>query len=118
MFEEMAKRYAEIKANKYLRAEGTDPFPVPTYQEWLDESAEIIFGHHVFGLIHGALEMVKYLWTRERLLIEVLQQKGIIAEHEVDEYFASPHSIMPSGLEQTMTRYEFRDLVTFLSGLR
>lgn len=68
----------------------TDPLaddPIPTYNQWLDAAAAVIFNHWGFHIAKGAIETVKYLWTRERLLIELLLQKGVIQQHEVDEFF-------------------------------
>ena len=36
---------------------------------------------------------------------------------EVKDYEASPYSLMPQGLENTMTVSELRDLVAYLSSL-
>ena len=36
------------------------------------------------------------------------------AADNIEDYVASPTSLMPTGLEQTMTAGEFQDLVAFL----
>ena len=37
---------------------------------------------------------------------------------EIEAYHASPSSLMPSGLSETMSVNEFRDLVAFLNSLK
>ena len=61
--------------------------PVPTYEEWLTNGAEKVFNHPAALLVKAAIGLVKYLWTRERLLIELLVQKDIIQQHEIEEHF-------------------------------
>jgi len=61
--------------------------PIPSYESWLNEGAEEIFSHWGFHIAKGAIELVKYLWTRERLLIELLIAKDVIQQQEVDEFF-------------------------------
>jgi hypothetical protein len=77
-----------FKPKETPRDEGSlEDEPVPTYEEWLNDGAKQVFGHWGFHIAKGAIELVKYLWTRERLLIELLLQKDIIQQHEVDEFF-------------------------------
>jgi hypothetical protein len=63
--------------------------PVPTYEEWLNENAEYVFNHPACFLAKGAIALIKYLWTREQLMIQLLKQKDILLEHEVEEHFGS-----------------------------
>ena len=92
-----------------LDPESLDPEPIPTYEEWLDEGAKAIFAHPGFALAKGAIEFVKYLWTRERLLISLLVQKEIIQEHEVQEYFGDDvHGHMEKEGVKQLTRYLMR----------
>jgi len=83
--------------------------PVPTYEEWLDSGAKEVFSHPAFVLAKGAIEFVKFLWTRERLLISVLLQKDIIQEHEVEEFFGdTAHSAMEKEGVKQLTRFMMR----------
>jgi hypothetical protein len=61
--------------------------PIPTYKEWLDDAAGFVFNHPGFFIAKGAIALVKHLWTREQLMIQLLLQKDIIQEHEVEEHF-------------------------------
>jgi hypothetical protein len=83
--------------------------PVPTYEKWLDESAEALFQHPGFAIAKGAIAFVKYLWTREQLVINALLQKGIIQQHEVEELFGerAHEEAQKEGIKQ-LTRYLLR----------
>lgn len=89
--------------------DSTEDEPIPTYEEWLDEGAEAIFAHPGFAMAKGAIEFIKYLWTRERLLISLLIQKDIIHEHEVKEYFGDDahKAVEKEGVKQ-LTTYMLR----------
>jgi hypothetical protein len=83
--------------------------PIPTFEEWLDEGAKEILKHPGFAIAKAAIEFVKYLWTREQLLISLLLQKDIINEHEAKEHFgdAAHKNMEKEGVKQ-LTRYLMR----------
>lgn len=72
--------------NKEIDPDSVEDEPIPTYEEWLDEGAEVIFSHPGFFLAKAAIGLVKHLWTRERLLVNLLIQKDVIQQHEVNEF--------------------------------
>lgn len=79
--------FGSSKPKKEVDKDSLEDEPIPTYEEWLNDGAEHVFGHWGFAIAKGAIELVKYLWTRERLMIELLLQKDIIQQHEVEEHF-------------------------------
>lgn len=86
----------------------SEKFP-PQYQAWQVITTD--------GQVHSGIQ----LDHKSKGAIEMMNTEGRTIRFEaqdIDGYLASPNSLMPAGLEQTMTRHEFRDLMAFLSTLR
>ncbi|MDA0346354.1 MAG: c-type cytochrome [Verrucomicrobia bacterium] len=86
----------------------SDSFP-PQYQAWniYTTDGKIHSGIQIDHQNHGAM----LLYTTENI-------NRRFEAKEVKNYEASPYSLMPQGLENTMTVSEFKDLVAYLSSLK
>jgi putative membrane-bound dehydrogenase-like protein len=80
----------------------------PQYQAWniYTTDGKVHSGIQIDHQSNGAM----YLYTTENI-------NRRFSGDEVKNYEASPYSLMPQGLENTMTVSEFRDLVAYLSSL-
>ncbi len=86
----------------------SDQFP-PQYQAWIVRTQDGVShqGLQLDHKAHGAIELLG------------LDAKTVRFEaEEIADYEASPHSLMPPGLEHLMTVSEFRDLVSYLCSLK
>ena len=86
----------------------SESFP-PQYQAWNIYTTD--------GKVHPGLQMDHQ--ARGSMLLYTLDQ--VNRRFEADETLnceASPYSLMPPGLENTMTVSEFNDLVVYLSSLQ
>ncbi|MEW4490211.1 PVC-type heme-binding CxxCH protein [Thalassoglobus sp. JC818] len=83
-------------------------FP-PQYQAWMVATTEgkIYRGLQLDHKAGGAIEMISE--TGDNLHFKA---------NQIEDYAASPKSLMPDGLIQTMTVGEFQDLVEFLNNLK
>ena len=102
---------AQSKSRRQIIDAILDPsadFP-PQYQAWMVVTADGLT-HRGLQLDHksgGAIELITELGTKRRFEAQ-----------DIEEYAALPASLMPSGLPETMTVGEFRDLVEFLVSLQ
>ncbi|TWT58206.1 hypothetical protein KOR42_15770 [Thalassoglobus neptunius] len=83
-------------------------FP-PQYQAWMVATTD--------GKIHRGLQ----LDHKSGGAIAMISESGdnlYFKSHEIEDYAASPKSLMPDGLVQSMTVGEFQDLVAFLENLK
>ena len=79
-------------------------FP-PQYQAWIVVTTDGQ-SHRGLQLDHkagGAIELITETGTKRRFTAD-----------EIETYEASTTSLMPDGLEQTLTNNEFRDLIAYL----
>jgi len=83
-------------------------FP-PQYQAWIVMTSD--------GQIHRGLQLDHKAGGAIVLTLETGENYRFAAD-EIEEYAASPSSLMPDGLEKTMSVSEFQDLVTFLESLK
>jgi len=83
-------------------------FP-PEYQAWLVVTVD--------GRIHRGLQLDHRLHGAIVLTTEDGEQRRFEGD-EIDEYVASPSSLMPSGLSEMMSVSEFKDLIAFLESLK
>ncbi len=81
----------------------------PQHQAWriITMDGLVISGLQIDHKANGAIEIISE--EGEKLRFEA---------DEIDDYVASRESIMPSGLEATMTAMELRDLVAYIATLR
>ena len=77
----------------------------PQYQAWIVNTVD--------GQLHTGLQLDHKAGGKIDLTLRDGGSKTFSAA-EIENYFAAPASLMPSGLESTMTVEEFRDLVQFL----
>jgi hypothetical protein len=61
--------------------------PVPTYEDFLNELADDFVNTPMVQMFKGTIEFVRYLFTRELLVINLLLQKDIIQAEEVETFF-------------------------------
>lgn len=78
----------------------------PQYQAWLVVTTN--------GKIHRGLQLDHKSGGKINLTLDDGRTRTFAAD-EIEDYIASPNSLMPTGLEMTMTVAEFRDLVAFLT---
>ena len=77
----------------------------PQYQAWLVVTTN--------GNVHRGLQLDHKSGGKINLTLDDGRTRTFAAD-EIEDYVASPTSLMPTGLEQAMTEGEFRDLVAFL----
>ena len=85
----------------------SEQFP-PQYQAWFIKTKD--------GEVHEGLQL-----DHEAGGLELLMRSGRFEKfptRDIDSYGVLPRSLMPDGMEQTMTVGEFRDLVAFLMTLK
>lgn len=80
----------------------------PQYQAWIVETTD--------GEIHQGLQLDHKAGGAMELYTTGGETVYFSAE-QIADYRASERSLMPDGLETTMTVHEFRDLIAFLTGL-
>jgi putative membrane-bound dehydrogenase-like protein len=80
----------------------------PQYQAWVVVTTD--------GLVHRGLQLDHKAGGAIDLIAESGEPVHFNAD-EIEDYGASPTSLMPSGLSETMTPGEFKDLVAFLESL-
>ncbi len=85
----------------------SESFP-PQYQAWNIYTTD--------GKVHQGLQ-IDHLSKGAMLLYTLENENRRFEADEVKDYEASPYSLMPQGLENTMTVSELRDLVAYLSSL-
>lgn len=78
----------------------------PQYQAWVVVTSD--------GKIHRGLQLDHKSGGKINLTLEDGNTQTFAAD-EIEDYIASPTSLMPAGLEQQMTVEEFRDLLAYLS---
>lgn len=95
-----------LKTKERPEKDPLDDDPIPTYQEWLDDAAGRLSQDKWFGIAKFGIDLVKYLFTREQLMIQLLLQKDVIQEHEVEELFGdkSHSEAQKRGLKK-LTKY-------------
>ena len=86
----------------------SDSFP-PQYQAWNIYTTD--------GKVHTGLQ-IDHQSKGAMLLYTTENINRRFEADEVKHYEASPYSLMPQGLENTMTASEFNDLVAYLSSLK
>ncbi|MCB1121202.1 MAG: HEAT repeat domain-containing protein, partial [Verrucomicrobiae bacterium] len=86
----------------------SDSFP-PQYQAWNIYTTD--------GKVHTGLQ-IDHQRGGAMLLYTMDNYNRRFEADEVKNYEASPYSLMPQGLENTMTANEFRDLIAYLSSLK
>ncbi|MCA9260122.1 MAG: hypothetical protein KDA61_13010, partial [Planctomycetales bacterium] len=86
----------------------SDQFP-PQYQAWVVITMD--------GLVYNGLQLDHKAAGAMNLMLVDGQTKHFAGD-DVDEYFVSDRSIMPDGLDSSLSVEELRDLVAFLSSLR
>lgn len=86
----------------------SDKFP-PQYQAWnvITVDGKVHTGLQLDHKARGAIE----LFTTDNKTVR-------FSADEIDEYLASPQSVMPNGLEANLGVLEFRDLVAYLVSLK
>ena len=102
---------AQSKSRKKIVEAIIDPsaeFP-PQYQAWLvlTEDGEVHRGIQLDHKAGGAIVLTTESGKNERF-----------AAADIADYRASPTSLMPDGLEESMSVGEFRDLIAFLASLQ
>jgi putative membrane-bound dehydrogenase-like protein len=85
----------------------SDSFP-PQYQAWNIYTTD--------GNVHSGIQ-IDHQSNGAMLLYTTENINRRFEADEVKDYEASPYSLMPPGLEHTMTAGEFNDLVAYLSSL-
>ena len=83
-------------------------FP-PQYQAWLVATTD--------GKVHRGLQLDHKSGGDIVLTLESGENRKFAA-NEIEDYIASPKSLMPDGLVETMSVGEFRDLIAFLASLK
>ena len=68
-------------------------------------------GRVISGVIHKETDDTIILWTLQR-------EEVRIARSEVKEIVSSKVSVMPQGLERSLTSDDLRDLLAYLSSLK
>lgn len=58
--------------------------PIPTYEEFLESYAKDLRATPGVALFKAVVEFVRFIFTREALLVNVLVDKGVLAPDEVD----------------------------------
>lgn len=88
----------------------------------LDPSAEFTPQYQAWGVLTMDGQIVRGLQLDHKAggaIVLTLEDGGLkeFAGDEIDDYFASPKSLMPDGLAESMTVGEFQDLAAYLSSL-
>lgn len=98
-----------ITREQIIRAilDPSETFP-PQYQAWNIYTTD--------GKVHAGLQ-IDHQARGAMLLYTLDHQNRRFEAEEILNYEASPNSLMPPGLENTMTVSEFNDLVAYLSSL-
>ncbi|WP_436715087.1 PVC-type heme-binding CxxCH protein [Roseiconus lacunae] len=100
-------RVAESKSRKQIIDSILNPSAefTPQYQAWMVVTVD--------GEIHRGLQLDHKAGGKINLTLDDGSTRTYAAD-EIEDYIASPNSLMPRGLEKTMTIGEFRDLVEYL----
>ncbi|WP_158230939.1 c-type cytochrome [Rhodopirellula bahusiensis] len=80
----------------------------PQYQAWMVVTVD--------GKVHRGLQLDHKSGGKINLTLETGETRTFAAD-EIEDYVASPNSLMPNGLADTMTVAEFRDLIMYLASV-
>jgi len=84
--------------------------PIPTYEDFLNEIAEDFVNTPTVQMFKGAIEFIRYLFTREILLINLLLHKDIIQKEEIETFFGDEvHGAAEDAGLKALTKHLLRE---------